>query len=187
MAGLQRDFFRALYKVAQVVNSTLEPEEVLGKIVHSVAKAMEVKAANIRLLGDRGKRLIMGGSCGLSRGYIQKGPILVSESGLDREALEGKAVYVANAQVDKGWQYPVFAKEEGIFSVLAVPLMSGDKAVGVLRVYTDSIREFDEEEIMFLEAAANLSATALENARLHAALKRDYDLLIKNQERLDDN
>jgi GAF domain-containing protein len=39
----------------------------------------------------------------------------------------------------------------------------------------------------FLEAAASLSALALENARLHEALKRDYDLLIQHEYRLDDN
>ncbi len=39
----------------------------------------------------------------------------------------------------------------------------------------------------FMEAVANLSAIALENARLHQALQRDYDLLIEHKYRIDDN
>lgn len=59
--------------------------------------------------------------------------------------------------------------------------------IGVLRVYTDKVREFNEQETKFLESVANLSALALENARLHQALKTNYELLIAHKYRLDDN
>ena len=61
------------------------------------------------------------------------------------------------------------------------------KAIGVLRVYTDKEKTFKEDEIQFLEVVANLSAIALENARLHQALRNDYDLLVAHKYRLDDN
>ena len=38
-----------------------------------------------------------------------------------------------------------------------------------------------------MESVANLSALALENARLHQALKTNYELLIAHKYRLDDN
>lgn len=187
MQGKQKDFFEGLFQVAKAVNSSLHPTEVLETIVNSVAKAMGVKASSLRLLSAGGQRLTMGGYCGLSKGYIHKGPILIKESGLDQKALKGEVVYIRDAQKDPGFQYPERAKEEGIHSLLVVPLMVKNRAIGVLRAYTSDIREFDADEIMFLEAAANLSAIALDNARLYEALKRDYELLIRHQDRLDDN
>jgi len=71
--------------------------------------------------------------------------------------------------------------------VLVVPLMVEKKAVGVLRVYTKEERKFDADEIKFLEAVGNLSAIALEKARLHQALRKDYDLLVAHKYRIDDN
>jgi len=68
-----------------------------------------------------------------------------------------------------------------------VPLMLGAKAIGVLRVYSAEIRKFDDDEVQFLEAVANLSAIALENARMHQVLKTDFDLLIAHEFRVDDN
>jgi GAF domain-containing protein len=65
--------------------------------------------------------------------------------------------------------------------------MAEERAIGVLRVYTAEERKFDEDEIKFMEAVANLSAIALENAKLHQALRKDYDLLIAHEYRLDDN
>jgi signal transduction protein with GAF and PtsI domain len=182
-----RDYFEALYEVARVINSSLEPSSVLNEIVSCVTATMSVKGCALRLLDSRGRRLLMGAATGLSQGYVRKGPVLVEESGLDRKVLEGKTVYLADAQSDQNWQYPDWARSEGIHSVLAVPLKVGDSTIGVLRAYTAEVRDFDEREKRFLEAVANLSAIALENARLHEALKKDYDLLIAHEYRVDDN
>ncbi len=76
---------------------------------------------------------------------------------------------------------------EGIKSLLVVPLMVENNAIGVLRVYTAEEREFDSDEIKFMETVGNLSAISLENARLHQALKRDYELLVEHKYRIDDN
>lgn len=187
MADKKKDYFSALYEVAKVVNASLTPSMVMEEIVACVADTMKVKASSLRLLDARRKRLLMGASHGLSDGYIRKGPVLIKESGLDQKALKGKTIYLENAQTDKGFQYKDKARAEGIKSVLVVPLMVEKKAVGVLRVYSEKVRTFDEDERKFLEAIANLSAIALENARLHQALRQDYDLLVAHKYRLDDN
>lgn len=181
------DYFEALYDVARAVNASLEPAEVLGTIVRSVTRGLKVKASGLRILNRAGDTLLMGASSGLSQGYIRKGPVTVADSGLDREALAGKTIYIEDIQEHAGFQYPDRAKEERLHSLLVVPLMVEGRAIGVLRAYSEEPRHFDGDETKFLEAAANLAAIALENARLHAALKRDYDLLVQHEFRLDDN
>lgn len=187
MKKKEMDYFTALYDVARVINASLEPVRVLEKIVQCVAKAMDVKAASIRLLDDREKKLILGGACGLSETYLHKGPILIDESGIDKKALKGKTIYLKDAQTDKGFQYGEKAKAEGIKSVLVVPLMVENKAIGVLRVYSDKVREFHEKELQFLQAVANLSAIAIENARLHQILQVSCELMTAHKYRIDDN
>jgi GAF domain-containing protein len=59
--------------------------------------------------------------------------------------------------------------------------------VGVLRVYTEKTRVFREGETRFLEAVANLSAIALDNARLHKTLQTRCDLMTAHKYRIDDN
>ena len=187
MTTRDRDYFEALYEVAKVINASLEPSEVLEKITCCVTEAMGVKACSLRLLDARGKRLLMGAACGLSKGYLVKGPVLVRESGIDRKALAGKTIWIRDAQSDKGFQYTAEARKEKIRSVLVVPLLAGRKVIGVLRAYTREERKFDRQEIRFLEAVANLSAIALDNARLYNALKTNFDLVIEHKYRIDDN
>jgi signal transduction protein with GAF and PtsI domain len=187
MKGKDVDYFTALYDVARVINASLEPFKVLEKIVQSVVKAMGVKASSIRLLDSRERLLVLGAASGLSKGYIHKGPISIEESGLDRKALKGRSVWLKDAQTAKDFQYGAMAKAEGIKSVLVVPLMLEKKAIGVLRVYADKIRKFRDDELKFLKAVANLSAIAVDNARMHETLQTRCDLMAAHKYRIDDN
>jgi signal transduction protein with GAF and PtsI domain len=186
MAKKKMDYFTAIYNVAKVVNGTLDTSHVLSTIVRCVTETMKVKACSLRLLDTRGQRLMLGAYYGLSEKYLHKGPVLVKESGLDRKSLKGQTMYVRNAQTDRNFQYRDMARREGIISVLVVPLRVGDNVIGVMRVYSGTEREFDEKEVKFLEAVANLSAIAIDNARLYQALRKNFELVIENRYRLDD-
>jgi signal transduction protein with GAF and PtsI domain len=183
----ETNYFKSLYEVVRVIHSSLDVNTVLEEIVKSVVGALNVKASSIRLLESRRKALIMGAAFGLSKSYIRKGPVLVKESGLDQKVLKGELIYIKDVQTDPNFQYGTVAKTEGIKSLIVAPLSTGKKVIGMLRVYTDKVREFKKEEIQFLEAVANLSALALDNARLHQVLQTDYDLLVAHKYRLDDN
>ncbi len=181
------DYFVALYDLARVINASLDPCVVLEQVAQHVALTIRAKACSIRLLDSRKQRLLLRAAYGLSDKYLRKGPVLVKESGLDKKALQGKTMWLRDASTDKNFQYGARAKAEGIKSVLVLPLLIDNKATGVLRVYSDKIREFDDQEIRFLEAAANLSAIAIENARLHKTLQNRYELMTEHKNRIDDN
>jgi len=181
------DYFVALYDLARVINASLDPCVVLEQVAQHVALTIRAKACSIRLLDSRKQRLLLRAAYGLSDKYLRKGPVLVKESGLDKKALQGKTMWLRDASTDKNFQYGARAKAEGIKSVLVLPLLIENKATGVLRVYSDRIREFDDQEIRFLEAAANLSAIAIENARLHKTLQTRYELMTEHKNRIDDN
>jgi signal transduction protein with GAF and PtsI domain len=181
------DYFTALYNVARVINASLDPALILEEIVRCVVSALHLKAAAIRLLDSKGKKLFLGASCGLSDHYLKKGPVLVKESGLDKSALLGKTLWLKDVRTDANFQYREKAKEEGIKSVLVLPLSLESRAIGVLRVYSDKVRKFTAQEIRFLEAVANLSAIALDNAQLHQKLQLNCDLMAAHKYRIDDN
>lgn len=187
MRKKETDYFSALYEVARVINASLDPSTVLEKIVKSVTHVMHVKACGIRLLDSRKRQLVLGAAYGLSKDYLHKGPILVKESGLDQKVLAGKTVWLKNVQTDKNFQYGAKAKAEGIKSVFAVPLLLQKNAIGVLRVYSENIYKFDDHEVKYLEALANLSAIALDNARHHKTLQVQCDLMAAHKYRIDDN
>ena len=179
MQSQETCFFNPLYEVAIVINSSLNPQVVFQKVVEQVAKALSCKACTLRLLDRSGKYLLASASYGLSKGYLRKGQVELMKSAIDSDVLTfAKPVYMGDVSEDAArFQYPDAAKAEGIVSILVVPLLVDRKPVGVLRIYTDSMREFTQNEQDFLMAVSHVAAIAIDNARLHESLRSDYELL----------
>ena len=168
-------YFYALYEIAAVVNSVGTSEDVLQRIVESVAKASEAKGCSLMLLTLDKKLLLHTAAYGLSDWYVRKGPVHADKS--IAEALEGRPVSVVDASEDDRIQYRKQAKEEGIASILSIPVMLGEEVVGVMRVYTAEPRDFTNADVELVGAAANLGAIAMEKARLYDSAKKDYEAL----------
>jgi GAF domain-containing protein len=105
---------------------------------------------------------------------LRKGPVVRAQSALDRAALQGQVVIVPNVATNPLFQYPQAAQEEGIASVLCVPLRAHGEAIGVMRAYTAEPHDFSEIEQEFVQALADLGALAIVNARRFERMQRDY-------------
>lgn len=177
MNGKERYYFQAVYQVAVAINSSLEPREVMRRVSQNAAEALEAKACSIMLLTPDRRELRHGVDYGLSEWYVRKGPVSVDLS--MSEALEGRAISVLDATTDSRIQYGAEAQQEGIASMLSVPVRLRGEVIGVVRVYTAEPREFTKDEIEFVEAVAHLGAIALENAQSHQQVKDNYDMLFR--------
>jgi signal transduction protein with GAF and PtsI domain len=174
MQGDHEAFYHALYRVACLVNSSLDLHATLDAVVRSVAEAMSARACALRLLDPDGNVLELVNSYGLSDRYLHKGPVEVNSSSIDREALAGKTVSIGHAATDARLQYPDELAREGIHSVLCAPLIRHDRPIGVMRVYTGETHTFATDEVEFLQALADICALAIENARMYDALNQTY-------------
>lgn len=174
------DGMRALIKVSQSISSTLSLDEVLQLIVESVTKVLGMRAASIRLLDEQRRALEVKATCGLSRAYLEKGPVEVEKSPIDSECLKNKVVTVPDVKKDDRLQYPEEIIREGIAALASVPLSVRGRAIGVLRVYTSLPYAFSDFEIDFLQALASQGAIAIENARLFEHVKSEYEDLTRD-------
>lgn len=157
-------YLKTMEEVSRLVSSTLDMGEVLDLIVRKVPSILNMKAATIRLLDDTGKKLELTASHGLSEKYLQRGPVDAEES--ISLALGGKAVAILDASTDPRIVYRDEARDEGIRSMLVVPMIVRNRIIGIMRFLTDKHREFRQDEIDFAVALAEQGGLAIENARL---------------------
>jgi len=168
-------YYHKLYELAAMLNSSHAPDTVLQSFVEGVAKALGAKGCSLLLLSPDREKLVHTVSYGISAWYAKKGPLFADKS--IAGALEGEAVAIFDAATDERVQYPRESKEEGIASILSVPMMQRGDIIGVVRVYTAEPHQFTADDTYFVWAAANLGAIALENARLYDSLEKDYEAL----------
>jgi signal transduction protein with GAF and PtsI domain len=155
------------FDLAVNLSSSLEVKGILHAMTADLAKALVgVKGASIRLLDETKETLELVASVGLSKKYLQKGPVLAQKS-IAQALKNGKPVIILNAAADRRVQYRAMNKEEGIVSILAVPIKTKERVIGVLRLYSKVVRHFTPEEIKLVTALAYLGGLAIQNASLY--------------------
>ena len=165
-----REYLRVFEEVTKAVSSTLKLNDVLNLIVRKLPEVMKLKAATIRLLDESGSKLELVASHGLSEKYLSRGPVDLEEN--VKEALQTKPVAIYDVTTDKRIHYQKEALEEGIKSMLTLPIVARGKVIGVLRLLTDQHRHFSDEDVFFSASLAEVCGTAIENARMYEQLER---------------
>ncbi len=162
------DQLATLYHVTAEFTGMSELQSVLDRATSAVVNVLSAQSCAIRLLSEDRTELVVKSVANLSNEYLDKGPILLSESRVDQEVLNtGEPVYIADERTDPRVLYPSEARREGIVSAMCVPLSYRDEVLGVLRVYTGEPHEFDWFEVSLLEAISAQAAAAISHARLH--------------------
>lgn len=179
-----------LFQLSKLLAGQRSLQQVLDTVVRSVVELLNVKAATIRLLDDSRKELFIQAVYNLSPQYLEKGPIRLVDSDLDRSALAGEVVYVQDMANDPRVLYPDDAKREGIASILVVGMIYHGQPIGIMRIYTEKVTQFSENRRNLLVAIAQLAAGAIHHARLDAersaqrAVQRQIQLAADVQRRL---
>ncbi|MCX8026459.1 MAG: GAF domain-containing protein [Thermodesulfovibrionales bacterium] len=165
-----REYLRVFKEVTQAVNSTLQLQKVLDLIVKKLPETMRLKGATVRLFDSDEKILKLVASYGLSQKYLNKGPVDLEDN--VKIALNKGAVAIYDVSSDPRVIYKKEAEEEGIKSMLTLPIIFKGKVIGILRLFTSEHRMFTDEDIDFTTSLAEVCGTAIENARLFEELRQ---------------
>jgi signal transduction protein with GAF and PtsI domain len=162
-----------LSQVSETVVSNRLIEDVLQLIVTMTAQLMHSKICSIMLIDHDSGELRIAATQSLSHAYRRKPPLKVGQSMSGLAVQEQRPVYVPDVTTEGGFFYRDLAKQEGLHSLLSVPMLMKDIAIGVINVYTSTHHVFSEEEIKTLQAIANQAAVAIEHTRL---LEKSFEM-----------
>ena len=168
----ERNHLLALTDVGQVINSSLELDEVLRIVMDTIVRLTGAERGFLMLRDKEGNMVTR-----IARNWEQES-VHASEFAVSRTIIQnvidtGKPVLTTNAKED-----PRFDSQESIVaynlrSILCVPLKVKADLIGVL--YADNrIRTgiFSESARHLLTAFANQAAVAIDNARLFSSLRQ---------------
>jgi GAF domain-containing protein len=163
---------KLFFDLAVNLSSSLEVKEILHAMTTDLAKALAVKGVSIRLLNESRQTLELVAAHGLSQKYLEKGPVSAQKS-IPQALKSQKPVIILDAATDRRVQYRAMNKEEGIVTVLAVPIKTKEKVIGVMRLYSQVQRHFTPLEIKLVTALAYLGGLAIQNASLYLMCQTD--------------
>lgn len=165
---------KTLHSVGLALNSSLDVDEILSKMLIAIYDEREIYAASVWLVdpvtGKNVCRQVYGPDADIQsftgihldpgRGIVGKTiatslPVLVGDIRKDLNHLKKLAKKV---------------KTE-IRSIVSVPINLGDKCIGAIQLVHPEVDYFTEEDIETVKAISNMAATVLGKANLHAELK----------------
>jgi GAF domain-containing protein len=173
----QPDYFRAFCNVSKAFGTALSTEKLLDLIVDSAIENMKAKAACLFLADEEKDIFVPVAQKGLSANYLHAKPLQAKQ--IVSAILKGGYLHIKDATTDPRIEHREVKKAEGIASILDVPVMLQDKAIGVLALYTSTVRDFSADEIDFLSALAEQGGMALERARLLDRIQRNSALFLQ--------
>lgn len=168
-----KDYFNTICKINRALGSTLKNEELLKLIVESAVETMQGKAAALFMADEETDVFKPMAQAGLSESYLHAEPKNARQT--ISNVLKGGHLAIKDATSDTRMENQEAKKAEGIASILVVPVNVQDEVIGVLSLYTDTPRDFTQDEVDFLSALAEQGGMAVRNARL-------VERIIKNSE-----
>ena len=172
----RNNYFKTFCKISKAFGTTLGKEKLLDLIVHSAIDTMDAKAACLFLADEEKDVFIPMAQKGLSENYLHASPIRAKK--IVNEILKGGYLKFYDATTDSRLENFEAKKAEGIASILSVPVLAKNKAIGILSLYTGEPRDFSQDEIDFLTALAEQGGIAIGQARLFERINQNSMLFL---------
>lgn len=154
-------------RVSASAASILETDKLLQEVVDLTKDRFNLYHAHIYLLNAGGDALVLTAGAGdVGRQMVAEGrriPLNQKQSLVAQAARTGQGVTENDARANPAFlPHPLLPDTR---SEMAVPMIVGDRVIGVLDVQSDEIGRFTEQEVMISTTLAAQIAVALENAR----------------------
>lgn len=158
---------RAVGQISAALAAAWKLEETLEAITRIASEVMGVDSCSIYLQEEHSNRLVLKATTGLAREAIGHASLSVGEGLTGWAVTNSQPVAISDAINDPRFKLLPEAKEEGLRSLMAIPLSVQGRVIGAMNVQTTEIHEYTSDEIELLSLIANLAAGALEKAALY--------------------
>ncbi len=164
------ELFAGLQAICEYIskNNYEEPQVVMQQALMRVAKLSDAYAGNVRIYDEDSDQLILKASYGISEKYRTAKPALPVGTSAAGLAFETEQMYVLEDLTKNNvYRSPEFALQEGVTSLISIPLMTTGKKLGVLSLYYSATKKFTTQEKDFFDVLANFLAISFNTHRLH--------------------
>jgi len=168
----ERERLATLYQIAQELNSALDLELLLGRVMTQLIEVIHAERGALLLWDNDAKRLQFMAARGAEGQALTEGTIGHSSNIVQRVWETQVPLMTTDAQTDPRLSDAASVRVNEIRSVMCAPLRVRGHGVGV--VYVDSRRTarlFSNASLDLLAAFCNQAAIAIDNARLFADLR----------------
>jgi len=158
----------ALYKVSNQLMRTLNLDQVLEKVLDILQKFFGYLDCAILLVDEEAGELEVKAARGYPQEAVGKARLKIGQEGI----IGWVAAHKTLLNVPDVTQDSRYVGRKETRSEMAVPMIAGDKIIGVLDVQRPEVNAFNDDDLRVLSSVAAQAAIAIERARLYSVERR---------------
>jgi signal transduction histidine kinase len=166
----ENERYRRLQAVTDAALSHLELDELLAALLERVRDALEVDTCSVLLLDEETSDLVPRAAVGIDAAATMGVRVPLGKGFAGRVAAERTPIVLED--VEHADVLNPTLRQEGIQTLLGVPLLVSGETIGVLHVGSFTPREFEKADIELLQLAADRAALAIRHAKTFDAERR---------------
>jgi two-component system NtrC family sensor kinase len=164
--------------LSSISNSMTETKPVFDAIVRNLLRLFGTQFATVQLFREGIVEMPAGGGQPGFEKIIERYPRPLDDTTVSGQAMLSKQVIqyspvIGNRLVPATSEQ--IAREVGFDSIIAAPMLLGDKVIGSIVVAHHEPRVFDEKRVALIKSFADQAVIAIENARLFSELRQRTD------------
>lgn len=169
--GMRSRNLEALLDVSKAINSTLDLDEILKRVMKHAIELLNAERGFLMLLDDEQQLKIRIAHNINKESLDNADDLAISRSVANRVATKGQSEYTSNAQEDPRYSHQKSVVALNLRFIICVPLKIKEKVIGVC--YLDNQTRaglFGKSDLHLFELFAEQAAIAIENAKLYGRL-----------------
>ena len=157
-----------LHETSRVLAATLDLDGVLRSLMAQVRDYFQVDATSVALVDEEGGDLVFRVAVGEAADDMIGLHMPLDQGIVGWVARSGEPLMVPETHVDERF-YSGVDDKTGFYTraILAVPIKTNDRTIGVIEVLNPAVGGFDEDAQRILLSVADLAAVAINNAELY--------------------
>ncbi len=161
---------RALHLINRAATAGMSLSDLLDTTVHQVAESIEGDACAAFLYDSATDSLALRAAIGLNPTSVGALTIRRGAGICGQAAATGKTIVAPDARTHEAYLAAPDTGDAIYSSHVSVPMLvhGSNQLVGVLNVLSVDRRDYDQDEVAFLETVAGELAISIENSRMHS-------------------
>ena len=177
--GRRAERLSLVNRISAAAGAVLDLDDLLETVHREVTPIFEADAFFIALLDEKGDTLDF--RIQVDEGRRETPVREPLGSGLTSRVVATRKPLLVNASGPEDPSGTLWGTGKAPTSWIGVPMLIGERLIGVMSVQTYRVRRYDTEDLLLATTIADQVAVAVENARLYEKVTRELDVRLRTE------
>jgi len=170
---------KAIYRVANTLNNTLDYQKVIGSILRELESVFDVSVGAV-LLFDKQSNLRV--EDGLRLNQAERQMTVPIKTGIMRDSMMSGSSSLVNDARTLQELYAIFPSLQGCPGVILMPMRGGFEVFGMVIIASRQENAYTSQDLEWVTALTSHPVVALQNAQLYNSILQDRNKMIRDVE-----